>query len=278
MMDLSRDPWLSGFRTRFGRPVLYSFLIHLLFFALFSVSRSERFEPTRPLLRFRWLRLEAHQSDRVLFSGLSDPPALPAGELSARSVESQLLAAAETEIRTISLSLPALRSTKPSLPEWREPVPLRPAPAAISTESSASGGDRSAPFSAYRPGRIRTPPLSAVAVVVPPPAAWQDRTPVWNEGIPAKDLGVAGSQALEDRIVLGCDVPSPRSGTVSPVTFRIFVSADGYVRSVVPETVSDAEYFRQCFTSLFSWRFAPVPSWMPQEDSCGTVSFGPSSH
>lgn len=129
-----------------------------------------------------------------------------------------------------------------------------------------------APVSQYR---LPIPGFKVLEAEPPAPidtSEWRHREIAWPPGKKAGEVGVEGPSLLRERTLLSYEIPPPPSSG-PPVIYRFAVGRDGRVTQMVPLSAPEGERALATYRALLNWRFAPMPSWGPQDELWGKVRF-----
>jgi hypothetical protein len=258
------------------RPLGWSVVIHLFLFMLFSVSAGRTFR-TRPVgVLINWatvtggeavILLQPHtEPNRVAIASAHLPGD---ARLSSAQDRSRLVSARLRDLRVAyepESQAGSLRINPPSGKSVRLRELAAPGPAWFdASELAVTVSDYVPPVP-----EISRPRLGLTLQASPP--EWKNLAITWPEGTKAADLGVEGPALLTERPVLSFSVPA--GGTAGPqASYRFAVGPEGRVTRIIPLSAPDADWSASTFDALLTWRFAPLPSWGPQEELWGRISF-----
>lgn len=258
------------------RPLGWSVAVHLALFFLFSASAGRRFGQRPVGILMNWAAVTGPEA-AILLEPKHEPERVPIsmGMASGRSGTAgpgDPVALVASRLR--DLRIPISRGLRPGSARLEPPtagvlVPQEGAPRVTlrvepkDLASAVGEGSFSLPEV-----RVSEPSPSLPSAVTP----WTRDDIAWPPGKRGKDLGVDGPPLLTERTVIASAVPRlPSEGP--PVVYRFAVAPDGRITQAVPLSVADPERVNRTYEALLSWRFAPLPSWVVQDELWGTVRF-----
>lgn len=258
------------------RPLGWSLAVHVLLLLLFSAGAGRVFRTPPVGVLMNWAVLSEPQTVLMLQPRGEPPRVNVRAAALARSFDGS---PGPDHAKAVTARLRDLR-----VPMEPQRPPRSPRP---SLPLAAEGW-------LWEAGRTSPSPVDAVALTSPvferplpiPPAGapgdggtlevatldWRDRTIAWPPGKPAREVGVEGPPALVERALVDSVDPGDRKGG-PPAVYRFAVDADGRVAGIVPLSVPEPDWYRATYEALLSWRFAPLPSWVGEQEFWGRVIF-----